>query len=164
MKKNIFGGIWTSAFRAMPFSNQRTMQAFVATSLIFATACTDGAKQASQEGIRMDTLSISSDYGDLEQADFNASNTDFVILQENDRTMFSDISQVIDAFGKYFIVDSYGSRKVVSFDHSGKPLASYGKRGKGPDEYIFPWDVNVTADYVYIRRVSTKIDKIQPER
>ena len=144
----------------MTFLNRHAIQAFVAVNLIFATACTDGSKQASQDDIHtsevpvIDTLLISSDYGNLEQADFNASNTDFVILQEDDRTMFSDISQVIDAFGKYFIVDSDGSRKVVSFDHNGKPLASYGKRGKGPDEYIFPWDVNVTADYVYILDIS----------
>ena len=51
--------------------------------------------------------------------------------------MFADINQVIDAFGKYFIIDTYGSRTVVSFDHNGKPLASYGKHGNAPNDILY---------------------------
>lgn len=70
--------------------------------------------------------------------------------------MFADINQVIDAFGKYFIIDTYGSRTVVSFDHNGKPLASYGKHGNAPDEYIYPWDVDISVEYIYILDVSQR--------
>ncbi len=70
--------------------------------------------------------------------------------------MFADMDQVIDAFGKYFIVDTYGSRKVVSFDHSGKPLASYGKQGNGLGEYVYPWDVDVSPKYLYILDASQR--------
>lgn len=132
----------------------------VIANLILATACTHSNKQASQnytctsEVSVVDTLLVSSDYGNWEGLSCNASTTDFVTLQEDENTMFADINQVMDAFGKYFIVDTYGSRRVVAFDHNGKPLASYGKRGNVPGEYIFPWDIDVSAEYVYILDVS----------
>lgn len=146
----------------MFFSSRSTVPFFVIANLILATACTNTAKQVPQNCIRtsevpvIDTLVISSDYGNFKQMSCNASTTDFVILQEDDNTMFADINQVIDAFGKYFIIDTYGSRKVVSFDHSGKPLASYGKQGNGLGEYIYPWDVDVTSKYLYILDVSQR--------
>ena len=49
---------------------------------------------------------------------------------------------------------------MVSFDHNGKPLASYGKHGNAPDEYIYPWDVDVSVEYIYIRCISTEATKI----
>lgn len=146
----------------MFFSSKNTKYTFAIANLILAVACTHSTKQVSQNYICTaeipvtDTLRIASDKGNLPQMDGSASTTDFVILQENDRTMFADINQVIDAFGKYFIVDTYGSRRVVSFDHCGRPLASYGKQGNGPGEYIYPWDVDVTAEYVYILDISQR--------
>lgn len=146
----------------MFLSNKSIVHFFVIANLILATACTNSTKQAHQSSIRtsdvpvIDTLLISSDYGNFEQISNNASTTDFVILQEDDNTMFADINQVIDAFGKYFIIDTYGSRTVVSFDHNGKPLTSYGKHGNAPNEYIYPWDVDVSAEYIYILDASQR--------
>lgn len=132
------------------------VQLLAITSLFLIAACSNNTRKVSENSFRtaeelvIDTLPVSSDHGNFEQIAGNASTTSFVILHEDDNTMFAEINQIIDAFGKYFIVDTYGSRKVVSFDHNGKPFASYGKRGNGPGEYIFPWDVDVNADYVYI--------------
>lgn len=146
----------------MSFPSKSTIHVFIIANLILATACTNRTKQASQNYICpsevpvIDTLLISSEYGNSKQMDCDVSTTDFIILQEDDNTMFADINQVIDAFGKYFIVDTYGSRRVVSFDHSGKPFASYGKQGNGPGEYVYPWDVDVSAEYVYILDISQR--------
>ena len=134
----------------------------IIANLILAIACTNNTKQVHQNSFCtfdvpvVDTLLISSDYGNFKQISNNTATTDFVILQEDDNTMFADINQVIDAFGKYFIIDTYGSRTVVSFDHNGKPLASYGKHGNAPDEYIYPWDVDISVEYIYILDVSQR--------
>lgn len=143
--------------------NKSKVHAFIIiANLILIVACTDRMKQVSQNYISssevpvVDTLFVSSEYGNLELMDSNAFTTNFVILQEDDNTMFADINQIIDAFGKYFIVDTYGSRRVVSFDHNGKPVASYGKQGNGPGEYVYPWDVDVSAEYVYILDISQR--------
>lgn len=101
-----------------------------------------------------DTIRVTSDAGSWEHEGCDASTCDFVVLQEDDNTLFAEINQVIDTFGKYFIVDTYGARKVVSFDHQGRPLAAYGERGNGPGEYIQPWDVDVSSKYVYILDIS----------
>lgn len=74
----------------------------------------------------------------------------FVILKENDETMYSTISRVIDYAGKYFVLDSWGGRKLVSFDHDGNPVAVYGKLGNGPGEYTIPIDADIDDNYVYI--------------
>lgn len=134
----------------------------IIANLILAIACTNNTKQVHQNSFCtfdvpvVDTLLNSSDYGNFKQISNNTATTDFVILQEDDNTMFADINQVIDAYGKYFIIDTYGSRTVVSFDHNGKPLASYGKHGNAPDEYIYPWDVDVSVEYIYILDVSQR--------
>lgn len=130
--------------------------------VIIVTACTNNSKQLSQKYYNssdipiIDTILISSTYDNSVKKDSGAFTTNFVILQEDDNTMFADINQIIDAFGKYFIVDTYGSRRVVSFNHNGKPIASYGKQGNGPGEYIYPWDVDVDDKYVYILDISQK--------
>lgn len=134
----------------------------IIVSIILVTSCTNSTKQLSQKYTSssevpvIDTLFISSDYKKIKDNNYNASTTKFIILKEDDNTMFADINQVIDAFGKYFIVDTYGSRRVVSFDHNGNPLASYGKQGNGPGEYVFPWDVDVSSEYVYILDISQR--------
>lgn len=79
---------------------------------------------------------------------------EMVIIQEDDDMMFADINKIIEANNMYFIVDTYGSHTVVSYDSEGKPIASYGRRGNGPGEYTFPWDVDVNNEGVYILDVS----------
>lgn len=144
----------------MLFSRRNYTPIVIIASLFLAIACTNSTKQASLSYVNtsevpvVDTLLISSDCGNIELTTNNASTTEFVILHEDDNTMFADINQVIDAFGKYFIVDTYGSRRVVSFDYNGNPFASYGKQGNGPGEYIYPWDVDISNDYLYILDIS----------
>ena len=57
-------------------------------------------------------LFISSEYGNSESMSRNMSAVRFVILHEDDQTMFSDMNQLIDAFGKYFVVDSYRMKET----------------------------------------------------
>lgn len=127
-----------------------------------AIACTSTsqkpAAQTAQPGkaCPIDTLYLSTEKGDASRFRGDASTTRFVILQEEDPWMFSEIRQVIDAFGKFFIVDKFERRQVLAFDRNGKPVALYGKRGNGPGEYLFPWTVKVSADYVYVLDASRR--------
>lgn len=96
------------------------------------------------------TLAINStpDYYDVMIDSLN--NPTFVILKEDDATMYSDITKIIDTSERYFIIDSWGARKVAAFDHYGKPLTAFGRRGNGPGEYITPTDLTVDSNFVYI--------------
>lgn len=80
----------------------------------------------------------------------------FVVISEDDNTMFAEICRVIDRNDKYFILDRYDARTVVSFTHDGKPYASYGRTGNGPGEYVFPLDIDVRDSTVYILDSSSK--------
>lgn len=111
-------------------------------------------KDFSQASI--DTLFISATQEFAVEAQANLSKPEFVILKENDQTMYSEISRIIDAYGKYFILDTWGSRKLVSFDHSGNPIVSYGSRGGGPGEYFAPNDFDVDEDNIYMLDNSNK--------
>ncbi len=111
-------------------------------------------RESSQAKIDTLFISASQDYALTAQA--NLPKPEFVILKEDDNTMYSDISRLIDAYGKYFILDSWGSRKLVSFDHYGNPIISYGRRGKGPEEYVAPNDFDVDKDNVYLLDSSNK--------
>jgi len=93
-------------------------------------------------------MSLSPEYYD---SVFNAvGHPDLIILREDDNTMYSDISRIISRNKKFFILDSFGSRTVVSFTKEGEPVARYGKVGTGPGEYVRPWDMDVDDRYVYI--------------
>lgn len=73
-----------------------------------------------------------------------------VILEEDDNTLFSDINKLIYADDMYFIADTYGARKVVSFTKNGKSYTHYGERGNGPGEFTFPTDIDIKDGIVYI--------------
>ena len=73
-----------------------------------------------------------------------------VMLKENDATMFADMDRLIARNGNFYILDSFGSRKVVSFYKDGTPLNAYGNIGEGPGEYVRPWDIDVDETGVYI--------------
>ena len=84
----------------------------IIANLILAIACTNNTKQVHQNSFCtfdvpvVDTLLISSDYGNFKQISNSTATTDFVIL--------------------------------------------HGKHGNAPDEYIYPWDVDVSVEYIYI--------------
>lgn len=73
-----------------------------------------------------------------------------IALKENDETMFADLNKLIVRDGKYYVLDAYGSRTVVSFNADGTPLVKYGKVGQGPGEYFRPTDMDVYDDIVYV--------------
>lgn len=75
---------------------------------------------------------------------------ELIVLEENDSVMYADLDKLIAKGNKFYIMDSFGSRTVVSFDSEGKPVARYGKVGQGPGEYVRPWDVDIRNGMVYI--------------
>lgn len=94
----------------MSFFGKSNQSLLVILNIILATACTGGSSKESCDSCEVpvdDTLFISSEYGNFESMSRNMSAVRFVILHEDDQTMFSDMNQLIDAFGKYFVVDSY---------------------------------------------------------
>ena len=101
-------------------------------------------------GVVVDTLYISASGDFYDEAVRRMPSPEFVILKEDDATMYSEITRLVDAYGKYFVLDSWSSRKLVAFDHQGNPVASFGKRGNGPGEFVIPNDVFVDSQYVYL--------------
>lgn len=77
-------------------------------------------------------------------------------LKEDDEVMFANLERLVAKDNKFFIVDTYGNKTVVSFTKDGNAYAKYGKIGQGPGEYFRPWDINVRGDNVYILDSNTK--------
>ena len=98
-------------------------------------------------------VSVSTDFYDISK---NEKCPEFVILEEDEKTMFVDIDRVIESKGLYFLLDRYSARTAVSFTCDGKPFAKYGSIGQGPGEYTFPWDIDVWNDTVYILDSNSK--------
>lgn len=99
----------------MSFFGKSNQSLLVILNIILATACTGGPSKESCDSCEVpvdDTLFISSEYGNSESMSRNMSAVRFVILHEDDQTMFSDMNQLIDAFGKYFVVDSYRMKET----------------------------------------------------
>lgn len=64
--------------------------------------------------------------------------------------MFADLDKIIEDNGLFYVLDSFGARTLVSFDSKGNAHAKYGKIGKGPGEFVRPWDFDIYNSQVYI--------------
>ena len=53
--------------------------------------------------------------------------------------MYADLDKLIVRNGKYFVLDSFGARTVVSFTKNGDPLGKYGNVGQIPANMSCPW-------------------------
>lgn len=126
--------------------------AVLAVTCVASVSCkrqTSGAQENTDgSNFKEVTMSLSPEYYDSVINVVGRPN--LVILKEDDKTMYSDISRIISKNKMFYILDSFGSRTVVSFTKEGEPVARYGKVGTGPGEYVRPWDVDVDESYVYI--------------
>lgn len=62
--------------------------------------------------------------------------------------------------GDFFVSDGYGNSRVVKFDHDGKFLFAWGKKGKGPGEFNLPHAVRLDSKgLVYV--ADRENDRIQ---
>ncbi len=53
--------------------------------------------------------------------------------------------------GSFFVSDGYGNSRVVKFDHAGKFLLAWGKRGTGPGEFHVPHAVQMdSAGHLFV--------------
>lgn len=127
-------------------------------SMAWLAGCNHNGNISRQSSIdcKVDTLSISYNMTFYDSVINTLPSPHFVILKENDATMYSEISRVIDANGKYFILDAWGARKLISFDHDGNPITCYGRRGNGPGEYITTNDFDVDSAQVYLLDAAAK--------
>lgn len=121
--------------------------------MLLLMSCRSGNKESNVVSIRdaeFYRVEINLD-GNYYDSVFNLVSTPkIVMLKENDATMFADMDRLIARNGKFYILDSFGSRKVVSFSKDGTPLNAYGNIGEGPGEYVRPWDIDVDETGVYI--------------
>lgn len=86
----------------------------------------------------------------------NISDTAFVILHENNNTMYSNADKIMSYNDKYYVLDRSTFRTVVSFKKDGSPVTRYGHIGQGPGEYVFPWDIDVDETGVYVLDTNSK--------
>jgi len=68
---------------------------------------------------------------------------EFVVLETNENNQISQIDKVIDFRNRFYILDRISGRRVLVFDHKGKFLFQIGRNGKGPGEYIIPYDISI---------------------
>ncbi|MDE6338546.1 MAG: 6-bladed beta-propeller [Muribaculaceae bacterium] len=102
------------------------------------------------------TLNIENDEAFFDSALNDMPATEYIVLQESDSIMFKEIDKLVVKNNKYFVLDAWGSRTVVSFDQEGKPIAKYGRIGQGPGEYFRPMDLWVKDSIVYILDANQK--------
>lgn len=102
------------------------------------------------------TVKISIDEAYYDSVASRISDTTFLILDEDDKTMFSCIDKIMAYRDKFYVLDKNESRTVVSFEKDGSPGHRYGRVGQGPGEYVFPWDMDVDETGVYVLDTNSK--------
>lgn len=102
------------------------------------------------------TVKISIDEAYYDSVASRISDTTFLILGEDDNTMFSYVDKIVAYNDKYYLLDQSALRTVVSFEKDGSPGHRYGRVGQGPGEYVFPWDMDVDETGVYVLDTNSK--------
>lgn len=102
------------------------------------------------------TVKISIDEAYYDSVASRISDTTFLILDEDDKTMFSYVDKIMAYRDKFYVLDKNESRTVVSFEKDGSPGHRYGRVGQGPGEYVFPWDMDVDETGVYVLDTNSK--------
>ena len=115
-----------------------------------------GQSTLSQSGIPVTKVDVSLDEDYYNAMIGNVCDTSFVILHEDDNTMFSHPNKIREYQGNYYVVDRTDARIVAAFSQSGSPLAKYGQVGSGPGEYVFPWDMDIDETGVYVLGTNSK--------
>ena len=55
----------------------------------------------------------------------------------------------IDEEGNIYVADTKNSR-IQKYDESGKYIATFGQRGEGPGEFIYPYYIRISGDKIFI--------------
>ena len=105
---------------------------------------------------KISTVKISIDEAYYDSVASRISDTTFLILDEDDKTMFSCIDKIMAYRDKFYVLDKNESRTVVSFEKDGSSGHRYGRVGQGPGEYVFPWDMDVDETGVYVLDTNSK--------
>lgn len=138
------------------------------TIITLLYACSDGKKNnaiPSLDGMNMSTVKITLDEDYYHSVTTHIIDTSFVILKENNQTMFANADKIQTFDGTFYVLDRNSLRTVVSFNRHGEPKAKFGRVGQAPGEYVFPWDMDIDKTGVYILDTnSKKSDSLQRKR
>lgn len=125
---------------------------FAATATLMLLGCSTNDTKENM-GLNMTPevvkIDISSDYF-KKRNNWDKDGISYVILQENANGMISDIDKVMEYDNRFYILDQFGARSVVSFSECGEPLAKFGRIGNGEGEYLMPHDMWVDDEGVYV--------------
>lgn len=71
--------------------------------------------------------------------------TSFVTLEGTDSCLLKTIDKVVESEDALYILDRT-SQEISKFDHDGSFLFKIGRKGDGPDEYAWVYDIDISDD------------------
>ncbi len=73
----------------------------------------------------------------------------YVILETTDSSVFGRPDEIVQHKGDFYILDSRNGA-VLRFGADGKFIRKYAHKGKGPGEYMWPQDIAINGDTLWI--------------
>ncbi len=112
-------------------------------------------------------ISYTNNNSQIRLSDLNIFDIEYILLETNERSMFSGISieddvlddKVLVTDNAIYINSLFGS-SILKFNLEGKFLTQIGKKGHGPDEYLFINDFSIDVKNNRIAILSLLQDKI----
>lgn len=135
---------------------KKIILSFLVGMLSACSYCEKKVESIVSPNCEISTVKISIDEAYYDSVASRISDTTFLILDEDDKTMFSCIDKIMAYRDKFYVLDKNESRTVVSFEKDGSPGHRYGRVGQGPGEYVFPWDMDVDETGVYVLDTNSK--------
>jgi len=107
--------------------------------VLFSTSCSE---QQNEKSLKIIDVAGSVGGGRITDISEVVKEIRYIPLETSEKSLVSDRPRVIYENGKIFINDRTDSIKI--YDNGGKFLRNFGRRGRGPQEYLFPQVVFVT--------------------
>lgn len=85
---------------------------------------------------------------------------EIIKLKDDSSNVIGNIDKLICRNGRIYILDSYGSKSIFVFDETGELLLKINNVGKGPGEYLYPNDFDISDYNGEIHVLDTNLRKV----
>lgn len=132
-------------------------------TLLLALGCTAGffACQKRQAPPGTNTVPVTTirwDVDSLRPLSDYIENIELIPLENISEAAFATVDQITYRDHRYYILDRYGSNKLLAFDDKGNFIRSFGRKGRGPGEYVALQSVSFKADtLLLLDRIGAKL-------
>ncbi len=120
---------------------------FKAVVIIFIIGTTNSNCKLNNQNNKSVTKTLPIPVGkSIKSTDLSCEVSNIVILETSEESLIGAIQKIVFSDNGIHIMDRTQDKQIISFDNHGNFISSLSKKGRGPDEYLYPMDFVFDSD------------------